>query len=253
MSFRKNIFTVILVVLLTAACAPATPAPIHPPTYDPFLPIPPNTTEASPVSAATMTATREPTPTRAPITISLPPTADFNNTPTPNAERVLPTPRQDSAQYVIQAGDSLGLIAQNYGISVEALMATNNIADANLLEVGMNLNIPAPSLADAGSGFKVIPDSEMVYGPAGVYFDIQKFIESQNGYLETYEQDVNGVTLTGYEIVWIVARNYSVNPRLLLALLEYQSGWVTNPAPLNTAYPMGLLDENRYGLYRQLA
>jgi hypothetical protein len=53
--------------------------------------------------------------------------------------------------------------------------------------------------------------------------------------------------------VWIVARNYSVNPRLLLALLEYQSGWVTNPAPFNTAYPMGFADEGRYGLYRQLA
>jgi hypothetical protein len=92
----------------------------------------------------------------------------------------------------------------------------------------------------------------MVYGPASVYFNLQNFIDSQNGYLETYEQDVNGSKLSGYEIVGIVARNYSVNPRLLLALLEYQSGWVTNPEPFNTSYPMGLLDENHYGLYRQL-
>jgi hypothetical protein len=92
----------------------------------------------------------------------------------------------------------------------------------------------------------------MVYGPAGVYFNIKSFIDSQNGYLEMYEQDVNGFILTGDEIVWIVARNYSVNPRLLLALLEYQSGWVTNSSPFNTSYPMGLADENHYGLYRQL-
>jgi hypothetical protein len=35
-------------------------------------------------------------------------------------------------------------------------------------------------------------------------------------------------------------------------LLEYQSGWATNPEPFNTEYPIGLLDEFHYGLYRQL-
>lgn len=92
----------------------------------------------------------------------------------------------------------------------------------------------------------------MVFGPASIYFDIDQFIQSQHGYLAAYEQDVNGIGLTGAEIISIVARNYSVNPRLLLALLEYQSGWVTNPEPFNTSYPMGLLDEGHYGLYRQM-
>jgi len=174
------------------------------------------------------------------------------DTPTPDAARILPTPRQDAAQYVVQAGDTLGYIAQSYGISVQTLMLANNITDPNMLEVGVILNVPAPNPTGTGSDFKIMPDSEVVYGPGSAYFDIQQFINSQNGYLETYEQDVNGITLTGYEIVWIVARNYSVNPRLLLALLEYQSGWVTNPDPFNTSYPMGLLDENHYGLYRQL-
>ncbi len=204
----------------------------------------------------TATATREPTPTRAPLSIMLPtliPTDRPLSTPTPDAERVLPTPRQNAEQYVIQEGDILGFIAERYGISVKALMEANNITDPNLLYAGMVLNVPAPNPGDEGTSFKVIPDSELVYGPAGVYFNINSFINSQNGYLETYEQDVDGFILSGYEIVWIVARNYSVNPRLLLALLEYQSGWVTNPAPFNTAYPMGLVDEGRYGLYRQLA
>ena len=153
----------------------------------------------------------------------------------------------------MQAGDTLGSIALQYDISVETLMEANQIEDANLLDVGMTLNIPAPDpLGDAPS-FKVIPDSELVYGPASVYFDIKAFIDGQNGYLETYQQDVNGVIMTGDEIVTLVAQNYSVNPRLLLALLEYQSGWVTNPEPFNTDYPLGLLDANHYGLYRQLA
>lgn len=245
----------LLMTVALSACAPSTATPVFYPTYDPFLPIPQETFTPSASAAAPLTETREPTPTRAPLIVSLPNTAVSDqsiNTPTPDAERILPTPRQDAEQYVVQAGDTLGHIAQKYGISVSDLMQANNITDANVLEVGMILNVPIPDPGDDGTSFKVIPDSELVYGPAAVYFNIQQFIDSQNGYLETYEEDVNGIGLSGHEVVWIVARNYSVNPRLLLALLEFQSGWVTNPAPFNTSYPMGLLDENHYGLYRQL-
>ncbi|CAG1016108.1 N-acetylmuramoyl-L-alanine amidase XlyA [Anaerolineales bacterium] len=269
--YRNNTPTIIinflLVTVLLVSCAPVTNQSVTYPTYDPFLPLQAETSMPVGVSTAieansppspteTVTATREPTPTRAPLSIILPslvPTDQPLNTPTPDAERVLPTPRQNAEQYMVQEGDTLGFIAERYGISVKTLMETNNITDPNLLYVGMVLNVPAPNPGDRGDSFKVIPDSELVYGPAGVYFNIESFINSQNGYLETYEQDVDGFTLSGYEIVWIVARNYSVNPRLLLSLLEYQSGWVTNPAPFNTAYPMGLADEGRYGLYRQLA
>ncbi|HMX19871.1 MAG TPA: LysM peptidoglycan-binding domain-containing protein [Anaerolineales bacterium] len=262
----KFLFRSIILHLLAAilvSCAPATATPVAHPTYDPFLPVSEGTFALSPnIPTVTITstpvpptATREPTPTRVPLTIILPtavPTDQPIVTPTPDAERVLPTPRQDEAQYVVQFGDTLGGIAFMYGISVEDLMLSNNLTDANMLDVGMTLNVPAPNPSEGGTSFKVIPDSEMVYGPGSAYFNIQEFIESQNGYLEIYEQDVSGFILSGYEIVWIVARNYSINPRLLLALLEYQSGWVTNPEPFNTAYPMGLADEGHYGLYRQL-
>ncbi len=262
--FPARFLVIFLLVTLLASCAPSTAAPVVYPTYDPFLPISQGTIEASSgIATATITntpitptATREPTPTRVPLTVILPtavPTDQPINTPTPDVERVLPTPRLDADQYVVQAGDTLGGIAFRFGISVEALMLANNITDADVLEVGTTLNVPAPNPSEGGTSFKVIPDSEMVYGPGSAYFGIQDFIESQNGYLKTYEQDVGGIVLSGYEIVWIVARNYSVNPRLLLALLEYQSGWVTNPEPFNTAYPMGLADDGHYGLYRQLA
>jgi LysM repeat protein len=272
MPFRKNtkptshfLITVYLATtVLLASCVRSASSSAAYPTYDPFLPIQQNT--LVPVDAPAViltnstlppaaTATRESTPTRAPLSVSLPTSAPADQpitTPTPDVERALPTPRQEADQYTVQTGDSLGFIAQRYGISVEALMQANKLTDANLLYAGMLLNVPAPTLEGEGTAFKVIPDSEMVYGPAGVYFDINSFIDSQNGYLETYEQDVNGFGLSGNEIVWIVARNYSVNPRLLLALLEYQSGWVTNSEPFNTSYPMGLADENHYGLYRQL-
>ena len=229
------------------------------PTYDPFLPVDGTLQPISPVSngptpTGQPTATRQPTPTRVPVNIS--PLIGIQDqiilSPTPNPARILPTPRQDVDEYVVQPGDTLGGIAQRYGISLQSLLDANNITDANLLEVGMVLVIPAPNPISISSALKIIPDAELVYSPSSIYFDTAEFVAGQNGYLADYTQDVNGALLSGVEIVMLVAENYSVNPRILLALLEYQSGWVTNPLPANVDYPMGFIDENRYGLYRQL-
>lgn len=264
MPFHRNTFSYIVCTLLIAgfllaACAPPPATPIVLPSYDPFVPL----SDGTPVSDAQANtnltlppaSTRQPTPTLVPLTLLPPATLSSEEvlaSPTPDVQRILPTPRQDADQYVVQFGDTLGSIAQTYGISVEMLMQVNNLTDANLLDVGMTLNVPAAEPGSSGTSFKVIPDSELVYGPASTYFDINDFIQSQGGYLAGYTQDVNDELLTGDEIVLLVARNYSVNPRLLLALLEYQSGWITNPVPLNTSYPMGLLGESHFGLYRQL-
>lgn len=259
MSSHKAVCLLVFAALV-CSCAPSAVEPVVRSTYNPFLPIqketlipaglPPFPRTSSP------TATRPPTPTRVPLTIS--PVANSASqqsisTPTPDNLRILPTPRQNSVYYIVQPGDTLGSLALRYDISIETLRQANQIEDPNLLDVGMTLNIPAPKPLGNAPSFKVIPDSELVYGPASAYFDVESFIDGQNGYLETYEQDVNGIVLSAAEIISLVAQNYSVNPRLLLALLEYQSGWVTNPQPFNIEYPLGLLDANHYGLYRQLA
>ena len=77
-------------------------------------------------------------------------------------------------------------------------------------------------------------------------------IQGKGGYLATYTEDVKGEEMTGAEVIQRVAENYSVNPRLLLALIEHQSGWLTQPEPLETTYPMGLIDTWHEGLYLQL-
>jgi LasA protease len=55
--------------------------------------------------------------------------------------------------------------------------------------------------------------------------------------------------------VWRVGLENSINPRLLLALLEYQSGWVYGQPIdlLHMDYPLGKVDINRKQLYSQLA
>ena len=127
--------------------------------------------------------------------------------------------------------------------------------NANLLEVGQELTVPVPTPLGMGPDFKIIPDSELVFGPAATTFDMKAFVNSQGGYLAQYKEEVDGKTLTGVEIVDRVARDFSVNPRLLLAVLQYQSGWLTKTdlPEGKIDYPMGVREEWRKGLYRQLA
>jgi LasA protease len=60
--------------------------------------------------------------------------------------------------------------------------------------------------------------------------------------------------MSGVKIIQRVAEEFSVNPRLLLAVLEYQSGWVRNTKPDEETldYPVGVAVEWRKGLYNQL-
>ncbi|MDH3943614.1 MAG: LysM peptidoglycan-binding domain-containing protein [Anaerolineae bacterium] len=175
-------------------------------------------------------------------------------TPTPDTPRTLPTIRSDSVPYTVKALDTVGAIANQFGISVQALIEANNLVNPDMLTVGQVLLVPAPTSNDLGPRFKIIPDSELVNGPAGAGFNIEEFILHKGGYLAEYRGAVGEDLLSGWEIVERVANFYSVNPRLLLALLEYQGGWLTQEQPAAAAevYPMGFYDQYQTGLFLQL-
>lgn len=176
--------------------------------------------------------------------------------PTPDSPRTLPPLRTEDEEYYVQAGDTLGKIAQRYGVTLEAVIEANDIDNPNLLDIGQYLVIPPPVPAGTGPDYKIIPDSELVYGPSSANFDIEGFIEQHGGYLASYIEEVDEeVTASGAQIVRRIAGEYSVNPRLLLAVLEYRSGWVTDPDPLEETldFPLRVYDSWRDGLYRQLA
>jgi LasA protease len=83
-----------------------------------------------------------------------------------------------------------------------------------------------------------IADSEFVLGPTLYGFDASEFVSEQNGYLATYTEIVDGEVLSGAAIVDRVAREYSVGTRMLLALVEMHSGWVTEPEPADRRFPL---------------
>ncbi len=79
-------------------------------------------------------------------------------------------------------------------------------------------------------------------------------MDQAGGYLSAYQELVDGQEVSGASILERVAVETSTNPRLLLALLEYRSGWVLGqPSNSKTrAYPLGFAVPGRSGLYEEL-
>ncbi len=196
-------------------------------------------------------------PTAAPV-YTMPPTRLPDQpilTPTPDPPKPQPTPRAEEETYVVQAGDWLSKIAEAYGLSLAELIAANQIVDINHLEAGMVLTIPVAQERRAGTAFKILPDSEVVYGPLTAAFNTTDFVNAKGGYMTRYGEEVDGVYQTGAQVVDRVAMEYSINPRLLLALLEYKSHWLTvsNPDEATLNFPLLHYADWRSGLFRQLA
>lgn len=156
--------------------------------------------------------------------------------------------------YYVQAADTLPVVAVRFSVLPEEISSPDPIPETALLTPNQLLIIPR-RLANTTSPQHLLPDSEVVYSPSATDFDVTVFVNQAGGYLSTYQDWFPSTkTTTGAEIVQRVALENSINPRLLLSLLEYQSHWVYGE-PTNlveTDYPMGLIDINEKGLYRQL-
>jgi murein DD-endopeptidase MepM/ murein hydrolase activator NlpD len=157
--------------------------------------------------------------------------------------------------YYSQAGDTLPVVAVRFGVETSEITSPDPIPETTLLEPNQLLIIPN-RLANTTIPDKILPDSELVYSPSTVGFDVADYVSEAGGYLSTYKEWLGTTNwTTGADIVERVALENSINPRILLALLEYQSGWVFGqPGNLaNTDYPMGIIEAKRKGLYQQLA
>jgi lipoprotein-anchoring transpeptidase ErfK/SrfK len=74
------------------------------------------------------------------VTTTVAPAYVVPTTPPSSEQPADPSPNQLS--HTVRQGETLAAIARNYGVSVDALVAANGIADADLLYVGQTLVIP---------------------------------------------------------------------------------------------------------------
>lgn len=84
-----------------------------------------------------------PRPTAAVVlAITVAPTQDIDATATVYASQLIPTPTP-AGLYVVQPGDTLGSLAEEFGTTVEELLAANGMTDPDSLQSGQTLLIPS--------------------------------------------------------------------------------------------------------------
>ncbi len=191
-----------------------------------------------------------------------PPPAAQTPGPTSTSAVVSPTPTRLTTQdppilYYTQAGDTLKGIAARFNVLPEEITSPEAVKKEGLFDPGVLLLIPA-RLGETSSSTPLIPDSEVVFSTSALDFDVRKFAKEAGGKLtKDYKEWRTDGWYDGPGIVERVAIENSINPRLLLVILERQSHWVYGqPQTLaETDYPIGWMrmDNEKKGLYYQLS
>jgi len=182
----------------------------------------------------------------------------------PDVGQMLPTPLPTRptyppgtlVDYTAQSGDTLTAIAAHFNTTVEEIRKANPIIPEQVTTMppGLPMQIPIYYKPLWGNPFQIIPDSLFINGPAQIGFSAAEFVKDTPGWLKTYREWVVGQYRSGGEIVDFVAMTFSVSPRLLLTLLEYQSGALSQETPLvdPEKYSLDYQDGVHIGVYQQL-
>ena len=156
--------------------------------------------------------------------------------------------------YTAQTGDTLPALASRFNTTVKEILAANSFipVDATTMPPGMPMKIPIYYLPLWADPYQIIPDHAFVNGPTLIGFDTAAFVNSQDGWLKNYRDYAGSAWRSGAGIVDYVASNFSVSPRLLLAILEYQSGALSRPDSPSNPFVLGYTEKYHGNVYLQL-
>ncbi len=175
------------------------------------------------------------------------------STPLPTRNPIVPG---QITPYAAQSGDTLEAIASHFNTTVDAIRVANAGLPRTVttLTPGQVLRVPTYFAPFTGTPFRILPDSEVVNGPALKGWDLAQEVESRGGYLASFHAYTLGGFRQGWQVVDKVAQRYSVNPRILLTLLEYRTGALMRNAltPEQVLYPLAHIDPEWKGLAGQL-
>lgn len=152
---RWQLFLLLVLALVLAACVRPVDRPEDTTTVPPAPVVLPSATPETAVEPTTIPPAEEPTP--APET----PTGETATGETPATEEQpeseptpAPPPQSPTSDIIhtVQTGDTLYAISQQYGVSIQAIVNANGLTNPNDLEVGQQLVIPAGDTAEAGGG-----------------------------------------------------------------------------------------------------
>ena len=255
---KRNFYLLVTVSILLTSCVGnaslwgqyPTPTPIG------WIPETPTSTPVIPdivlPDVVYPTFTPFPTSTSTPLANFV--TKDVASQP---ANDITPTADGESILYYAQSGEWLPAVASRFGVSVNEITSPKTISDKGFIDAGTLLIIPnrLDETIQYTPAMQFMPDSEVVFSATSAGFDIDQYVKDAGGYLSTYREWLNTTQwTTGAGEIERLAYENSINPRLLLALLDYEAGWVRgNPeSQFRIDYPMGQEDYHNLGMFGQL-
>ena len=253
---RRIVETIGALMLMVMACRAATPTSQPVTSSDLYQTLEAYSTRTPEGALQTGDSTLTPLPVSSAATLTSPATLVPDQTALPqNPSTPVNTLSAPAGYmvYVTRAGDTLEALAGRFELSVDDLTYQQPYAPQAYLPEGLQIVVPevsgALTLPDS-----LFPDSELVYSPSAVGFDLTAFVVNAGGYLSTFSEDVDGEQLNGAEIVQRVANELTISPRLLLAVLEQRTGWIYGPLrnANQVSYPIGFMVTGQVGLYDEL-
>jgi murein DD-endopeptidase MepM/ murein hydrolase activator NlpD len=184
-------------------------------------------------------------------------------TPTPTPDDASPvivptyTISYDTAPflYYAQSGDMLSAVASRFGVDETEITSDADLTKTTLIDAGTLLVIPNRITEEMTPNVQLMPDAEVIYSASAIGFDTKKYVQDAGGYLSTFK-DYLGSTgwINGDEAIERLAIENSINPRLILAMLEFESRWVRGQPvdELHTTHPMGFNDFRYKGMSVQM-
>ena len=215
--------------------AAATPSPTS--TYIPSATIP-----------ATRTLTVLQTPTISTPTQGTSDSSVIESTLTPTFDVA-------STLYYAQSGDTLPALEARFNVKSSEIRADTTLPPTGLISPGTLLVIADRITGPTTPNLQIIPDSEMVFSATAINFDIAAYIAAAKGYLSQSREYLNSTGwISGPDEIKSLAYDNSINPRLLLALLDYESRWVHGQPVdiLHIDFPMGYQNDIWKGMWLQM-
>ncbi len=164
------------------------------------------------------------------ITAEVPSAIAIEPTATPFDTRPV-YPPGTLVDYVAQSSDNLDLLSLRFGTTPSEILFSNPEIpkDVTTLPPGFPMKMPIYYVPFWGPSYQIIPDAAFVYGPDLLDFDLRVFLDSTNGWFKNYGAFIQEKYRSSSGVIKYYAENYSLNPKLLLALVEYQTGALSNP------------------------
>jgi LysM repeat protein len=172
-----------LLVLLSlaiglAGCERAKPAPT--PTKE-ARPTQPTGTSASPTAVSSAVSSPQPSTSGTEVPSPGDTATSVPSEPTSTPQATTPSVPAEGVEHVVAWGETINIIAARYGVSVEDIVAANNLADPDLIRAGDVLIIPGASAPAPQPGVHIVRQGETLQSIASMYGTTVEAIAVANG------------------------------------------------------------------------